>query len=317
MTGLNRGAVEALLPCYLCGDLPAEINEAIEGWLSRDAELKSRLDTLGQGRDACIEAIALLAEEVPDLALELDLSLFPRGDLEAGEDSLDDALADEEATMVMAPVVAVPPQSDSDAPSHTADTVVDSAAQPVAAPQPATAPAPAPAGSLVHLLVGLAAAAALVLSFASGSGAPAQEVALTHSVAAAGPDFVAGTEPAVLRQALLDRGVSPALAMVPDLSAQGYQLVGVEVSPARPGVAVVYTKDGQRFVCQIFGAMITSSNPDRVEQVQGVTLRGFSDGDNALVAWTSGTRTCIFSGPASLDALFAEAAARIQRIRKG
>jgi anti-sigma factor RsiW len=130
----------------------------------------------------------------------------------------------------------------------------------------------------------------------------------THAAATQAPELLAGPGlPGALRAA----GVEPRLAMAPDLSAQGFALVGVMPVPGG-GVAVVYDKDGKRYVCQIYAAVPTSLHPDRVEQVGPVLMRGFERGDQAAVSWSSGGRTCVFSGEAPVGELLAVVRQRLQ-----
>ena len=77
-------------------------------------------------------------------------------------------------------------------------------------------------------------------------------------------------------------------------------------------MAVVYEKDGKRYVCQIYGAVPTALRPDRVEQVGPVVLRGFERGAQAAVSWSSGGRMCVFSGEAPVEELLAVVRRRIQ-----
>jgi hypothetical protein len=77
---LDPATIEALLPCYLCGDLPVEVARAIEAAMEADAGLRARLTDLVGGREACREALAAVAPDLP--AGLLDLSLLAARPLE-------------------------------------------------------------------------------------------------------------------------------------------------------------------------------------------------------------------------------------------
>ncbi len=254
---LPRETVELLLPCYLCGDLPEELLADVGAAIAADPDLRMRLHTLGDGREACRAALQAAAGALPEL----------------GDAGL--------------PSPNLPPQSD-------------------------------PGGAAWPGL--LAAVAAAILLMATFAGAPPQPeelrlLAVHRSAVAAGPAFIEATDGARLSAAFRAAGVSPSHAMAPDLSGQGYRLLGGMVNAQRNGVAVVYEKDGKRFVCQIYAAEVSHSRPDRVRRVRGVTLRGFQQEGASVVAWTAGSRTCLFSGEAPLDTLLAEAAARLSPTR--
>lgn len=254
---MDRATLEALLPCYLCGDLPPALNAAIEATVDADAALGAKLGHLGDGRDACREALAAVAPSLPaDL---LDLSLL------------------------------------------------ESSAGPVPLELPAPAAGTAPtetSASPLAALVGLAAGVLFAVAGATGGADVPDEVTLaTAPVEIAAPT----ADRAALRQGLLDAGVAPHIAMVPDMSAMGYTLVDARVEDGpRKGVVVTYEKDGQRFHCRIYGAFQTGTVPLETRTVNGVVLRGFDDGaGGGVVAWTAKGRTCLFSGPAPVGELLA------------
>jgi len=294
---LDRETIEALLPCYLCGDLPPGVAARIDAAVAADPTLQARLDTLGRGRDACNKALALLRDDLPDLGdLELDLAPLQASAgpaVEAGADPTDPA-------------------------SETAPTAAG-------APLPASLPAPTPprpaASPLPGLGLGLAAAAALIAFGLSQGSTPPAEVGFLaqhdHAAHASAPLLSATDGPGALKQAFRDAGVPPALAHAPDLSAWGFALVGGVVHEGAPGVSLVYEKDGQRYVCQIYANLRTQSRPDRMVEVQGVRVRGFQDGSRGIVEWSAGGRTCLFSGPGDVSALMAVVTDRIRRSRGG
>jgi hypothetical protein len=254
---MDRDTIVALLPCYLCGDLPEDVSRAIQHALAQDPSLQGQLDALRVGRDACAEALAAVAPDFPEFEA-LDLSGF---------------------------------------------------AEP---PTRASAPAVSPA-SPIGILVALAACAALVLGGMSLDDGPSEEVAL----AAAADLDLAGPLPAVPRDALLAQGAPPALAMAPDLSAHGFELVAVRYEDGpRAGVVLTYEKDGQRFHCRIHAAFQTGGRPDAVVDAGGVLLRGFERGpDASVVSWTNGGRTCLFSGPVPVQEMLAMTAMRVNPAR--
>lgn len=251
---IPRETVVALLPCYLCDDLPDHIAAAVEEALATDADLQSRLEALTTGRDACLEALTAVAPEL-----------------------------------------AAWPELDAPAPPHP------------------SVPPTQPWG----LAVGIAAAVLLAIT-AGRSPAPALERTLAaESTAIASEDgaLLRASSPQALAAALRAAGVAPQLAVVPDLSAMGFQLVGARPTAsedsALPGVAVVYERNGERVVCRIHTARPTDSRPDATRTVEGITLRGFEHDSGAVVAWSSGGRWCLFSGPMPLAALLDAVAARI------
>jgi len=188
---------------------------------------------------------------------------------------------------------------------------------PELAPWPELMPAPAPVAQVPPtrpwgLLAGLAAAAALALSVAATPPEPAGPglVSLHTSVASDDAQLLRAESPAALAAQLRKAGVSPQLAMVPDLSGMGFSLVGVRIlGPpgigTHPGVAVVYEKDGQRFVCQIQLATPTQAAPEATTTAAGVVLRAYSSTDGAVVSWHQGGRWCLFGGPADASELLA------------
>ena len=254
---MDRQTIVALLPCYLCGDLPEEAARAIERALRADPSLRARLDTLQVGREACAEALAAVAPELPGLGA-LDLAAL------------------------RAPAPAAGGASGSTGAS----------------------------GGPLGLLVGLAASAAIVVGGLSLAEPGAPELALAAAADATGAPGPLAPTP---REALLAQGAPPALAMAPDLSAQGFELVGVRFERGpRAGVVLTYERDGQRYHCRIHAAFQTGGVPDAVVDAGGVRLRGFERGPGAsVVSWTSGGRTCLFSGPLPLRELLAVTAMRV------
>lgn len=244
----ERDELLHLLPCHLCGDLPAGVSEQVEEALRDDAELRIMYDTLVVSREECARLLEAAREAVPELA-ELGHAPAP-------------------------PVPTVPPTR--------------------------------PWG----LAVGVAAALLLTVGSALQDRQDAVEQGFfdTHVAAVESPALLAGPGLPVALQAA---GVEPRLAMAPDLSAQGFALVGVMPVPGG-GVAVVYERDGKRYVCQIYAAVPTALQPDRVEQVGPVLMRGFERGEQAAVSWSSGGRTCVFSGEVPVDELLAVVRQRLQ-----
>lgn len=251
---MDRDTIVALLPCYLCDDVPDHVRQVLERALEEDATLRSHLTTLRTGREACAEALAAIAPELPG-NVELDLSGLsaPRGAL---------------------------------------------GAPPVAPANP------------FGLAVAVAACAALVLGGASTDDAPPYEIVLAAAAVAPGPE---GPPPVAPWDALLAQGAPPALAMAPDLSAHGFERVAVRFEDGpRAGVVITYEKDGERFHYRIHTAFQTGTAPDAVVDAGGVLLRGFGRGpDASVVSWTSGGRTCLFSGPLPLQDMLAIIAIRV------
>jgi anti-sigma factor RsiW len=167
--------------------------------------------------------------------------------------------------------------------------------------------------------LGLAAAAALLAFGLSQGAAPPAELGFLaqhdRAAHASAPLISAAAGSEALTRAFRDAGVPPALAHAPDLSSWGFALIGGVVSDGPPGVALVYEKDGQRYVCQIYANLRTHSRPDQTVEVQGVRVRGFQDGARGVVEWSAGGRTCLFSGPGDVSALMAVVSDRIRRSR--
>jgi len=162
------------------------------------------------------------------------------------------------------------------------------------------------------LAVGFAAATMLTVSAAVTPPEPAGDTLARLHSSVAGDDalLLRAESPVALVAMLRDAGVSPQLAIVHDLSAMGFSLVGVRIlGPpgvgAHPGVAIVYEKNGQRFVCQIQLAAPTSVAPDKTATAEGVVLRAYTGDSGAVVSWNQGGRWCLFGGPADTDALLA------------
>ncbi|MCB9780758.1 MAG: hypothetical protein H6742_19475 [Alphaproteobacteria bacterium] len=65
---LDLPTTRALLPCYICGDLPPHIHAAVEAALAEHPELLREVDDLRDARDACRVVMEELAGEVPELA---------------------------------------------------------------------------------------------------------------------------------------------------------------------------------------------------------------------------------------------------------
>lgn len=77
-----------------------------------------------------------------------------------------------------------------------------------------------------------------------------------------------------------------------------------------------YEKDGSRYACQMSPGFQSGGRPDAAQSVNGVTVRGFEQGEKGgVVAWTSGGMTCIFSGPAPLEALMLAVVAKLSAAR--
>lgn len=162
------------------------------------------------------------------------------------------------------------------------------------------------------LLVGFAAAAMVTLFSAALLPPPAGNAlaALHHAVAGDDARLLRAETPAELVAMVRNAGVSPQLAMVHDLSALGFSLVGVRVlGPlevgAHPGVAIIYEKDGQRFVCQIQLVPPTTAAPEKTATVAGVVLRAYTSDSGSIVTWHHGGRWCVFGGPVDSDTLLA------------
>lgn len=158
----------------------------------------------------------------------------------------------------------------------------------------------------------LAAAAGVLLvvgmsAWQGASRAPLQGLLAKHGPITAGTDsaFVAGQDPATLRRALIDAGALPGLAMVPDLSALGLQLVGAQVTTDRPGVVIVYQRDGIRYACQMYTGEAPADAPQAVRLVAGTLLRGFHEDGLSVVVWDAVGMVCLFSAPLPLDQLMA------------
>ena len=322
---LDRATVDALLPCFLCGDLPDEVHAAIESALAEDADLRGRLETLEGGRDACLEALSSLSGAVPDLDHELDLSgLLTAAGGPAASDTEEAALEDfEEAPTTVMSAIDIPARATqlsaaNDAPAATTPYGVEVPKAESFTPPPPSRPL-GPAAASVNpggLALGLAAAVALLAVLAGGPPQQPAEVQLldTHQQVVQEPaGFIATTDGGALMDALRAAGADPRLAMAPDLTDWGYTLVGGSVSGR--GVVLVYERDGRRYTCQIYSARVTSSRPDVVQDASGVVVRGFQEGELGVVSWTAGGRTCLFSGPAPVAELMAFVTERIERSR--
>jgi anti-sigma factor RsiW len=300
---MNAETAEKYLPCFVCGDLPPDMIEAVAAAVAADPHLRAQVDRLRQSREACREA---LAESAPELDFEMDFDLHTEWSAAAGGDSAasgptanecDDGVRDSsavegrEATLLAGASLA---------PAPGLSTPVVGAGSNVVALRPT------PGGPLAVVLA-LAACASLMIGFMGGGSPDPAEVSLSEQVlvdAHVAP-LQAGDSKAEIIQGLLDAGAPPSLARAADLSAMGFELVGARVLDGdRSGVVAMYEKDGQRFACQMFPGFSSGGRPDVVRSVNGVTVRGFDTGDmGGVVAWTNGGMTCIFSGPAPLETL--------------
>jgi anti-sigma factor RsiW len=189
---------------------------------------------------------------------------------------------------------------------------------------PPSQPAPAPLAPVspptraTGLVLGVAAAAIVLLAMGSvGQRAPAgEEVGALHTlVSTDDAALIRAESPQALTAALQAAGVSPQLAMAPDLSEMGFQMVGARVLGPHlgtaPGVAVIYEKDGERYVCQIQLVRPTHGLPDDTTEAAGTVLRAYKSENGAVVSWFGGGRWCVFGGPASPEALLAMVGQRI------
>jgi len=190
---------------------------------------------------------------------------------------------------------------------------------------PAPAPAPAapnvPATRPVGLVLGIAAAALLFVSMRSVSPSidSGTEVGELHTeVSSNDALLLTADSPMALMGVLRDHGVSPQLAMVPDMSAMGFTLVGARIlapdtTGGGPGVAVVYERDGERFVCQIQLQPPTHGAPIATDTAKGVVLRAYRTHSGAIVSWYQGGRWCVWGGPAEPMAMLSMVKMRMTR----
>ncbi|NOY25932.1 MAG: hypothetical protein GXP62_08685 [Oligoflexia bacterium] len=180
-------------------------------------------------------------------------------------------------------------------------------------------PVPTLAAPLRPWMALLAAAASLLLVVGAVTALHASQPALQglpdqHAlhVAADDPAFIAQTDPATLGQALVAGGVEPGLAMVPDLSALGLDLVGGQPVSGRPGAVLVYQgQGGHRYVCQLYSGAPPTDPPDAVRHVAGTTLRGFQRGNLGVVVWQAYGMFCMFTGDGPVDQLLAMISKRV------
>ena len=209
-----------------------------------------------------------------------------------------------------------PASFDFEVPIHAATPHAPSTpAAPAVATEPTTGPA------TMGLVLGIAAAAALLVAVGSASTRPpaGQVVGAMHAaVSSQDAALVTADSPRELAAALRDRGVSPQLAMAPDLSAMGFQMVGASIlgpdeAGGAPGVAVVYERDGERFVCQIQLARPTYGAPDATDLANGTVLRAYRTDQGAIVSWFGGGRWCVFGGPSEPIAMLELVKARMTR----
>jgi len=279
---LDRDIILGLLPCFVCGDLPPAVSEAIAAAVAADPALQAAVAGLRASREACREA---LLGALPGL----DLAVAP------------------------APLRGVGGPAD----GGMLDGVAADGALPGEAGAARAEAAPGAAALWGGLVAGLGAAAAVLIGVV-GVGAAPGPAALALDRAerlAAAPPLAPGADPAA---ALLAAGATPQLAMAPDLSAHGLRLVAVAPLPGpRPGTAAIYEKDGQRFVCQMIVAAGPPGPPDALREVGRLQLRAYRVGEGsspkgAVVIYDISGMRCLFSGPLPLEALL-ELVAQIVR----
>lgn len=197
---------------------------------------------------------------------------------------------------------------------------VDASAAPTEAPAHPPTALDGPPG-VVGLVLGIAAAAVLFIAVGSATPLPpsgATVGALHAEVSTHDSALITAASPKALAAALGDHGVSPQLAMAPDMSKMGLKLVGARIlgpdGPGdAPGVAVVYERDGERFVCQIQLVRPTHGQPHSTDSAGGVVLRAYRTDHGSVVSWFQGGRWCVFGGPAEPVAMLAMVKARMTR----
>lgn len=177
------------------------------------------------------------------------------------------------------------------------------------------APTPAshePTASPIGLVAGMLAAALMLLVLGSAASTPpaGMSVGALHAMVTTDDDaLIRAPSHAAMVDALQAAGVSPQLAMTHDLSAMGFEMVGVRILGAdtgtAPGIAIVYEREGQRFVCQIQLAPPTYGAPSATDVAAGVVLRAYQTEAGAIVSWRDGGRWCVFGGPVSTERLLA------------
>jgi|GEM_PF-3126116 len=178
-----------------------------------------------------------------------------------------------------------------------------------------------PAASAPPLRVGaalLGLAAPLLLSIGTAATVlgprPVDALAPNHALAAAAdaPGFITQSDPAALSIALRAAGVEPGQAGVGDLSFMGLRLVGGMKAPGdRPGSILVYERDGQRFVCQMYGGEASQGAPAALATVGGHLLRAYQAGPTSVVVWEAFGMICLFSGELPAQELLAVAIQRV------
>ncbi|RME20333.1 MAG: hypothetical protein D6798_20715 [Deltaproteobacteria bacterium] len=144
---------------------------------------------------------------------------------------------------------------------------------------------------------------------------PVDGLLAQHAPFAAGQvdGFIAESDPDALAAALVRAGALPELGAVPDLRPLGLHLLGGGLATGdRPGTVVVYEKDGQRFVCQMFPGSAPRDMPVATRRVAGRTLRAYVDGDLAVVVWREAGMVCLFSGRAPPETLLAMVQAKLE-----
>lgn len=278
--GLAGASLVPTLPCYLSDDLPAGWSERVQAALEADPELSRTLDVLSQARGACRAAVQVTAPMMPAFGT------------------------------LMAPPA--PPESGARLVPEDAAFGSEVASTPTLL---------SPAGGRWRSGAVVAALCAVVLSSGAVTThlAPAASPGLAYQAVAqladteGLPGFHRASDIAELKGALAAAGAAPALVDgVMDLSAQRLALVGGGVVHGpRRGVAVVYARDGRRFVVQIYPDAGWGGRPDQVVRTRRALLRGFDGGAESVVSWSANGRLWLFSGPESLDRLLAMVAVRM------
>lgn len=126
-------------------------------------------------------------------------------------------------------------------------------------------------------------------------------------------ELLDATDPVALEGAFDAAGVPPAVRVVPDLSAIGLRTVGVVILPGKvPGVAVVYERDGVRYLCQMYRELAATRPAETVVDMGDLRIEAWREGDVSLAAWNAPGMVCVFSARVPLAQLLAVVQERVR-----
>ncbi len=179
------------------------------------------------------------------------------------------------------------------------DTLLQRAPSEDAPPEPV-----APAPQRVFPIVGLSVAVvAVLLTALATEPAPGPTIAARHALANDDRDILRAATSDGLSALLVQAGVLPSQACVPDLSQRGLTLVGAHLATLSTPTLLVYEADGQRYTLAHTYTRPPAAHPTHVQTVGGVVIRGYSEPSGTWVEWTHHGTTHQLTGPLPLPQL--------------